>query len=145
MFKHNYGAFPGTPETTPNPVSVGGNSSSSAFTDGNVMIFSPTYTLHFGANYHASISGDHESVDVSANYTYNDGFYFEPGNRVKQPTFGLLNGQVAWNLPGDRCRVRIWGKNLTDTHYLLMFSSSLNDSGAPAAPRTYGVAVDFKL
>jgi iron complex outermembrane receptor protein len=144
LFRHSYGKFPGTPETTPNPINFGGNTSFTEDTDGNTMILSPNWDVTLGASYDIPLNGDGD-LELSTNYLYNSGFYWEPGNRVKQNAYGLVNAQAAWTLPDDRWRIRVWGKNLASTKYLIFFSSSVSDTGAPAAPRTYGIAVDLNL
>jgi hypothetical protein len=46
----------------------------------------------------------------------------------------------------DGWRLRLWAKNLTDRkYYTVVNASALGDSAAPAAPRTYGAALDFRL
>lgn len=83
---------------------------------------------------------------LSATYAHNSGFYWDPANQTKQPAYGLLNSQLGWTAPRGGLYAKLWVNNLTDKHYYTTVAlSQVGTLYQPAAPRTYGVTVGFKL
>ena len=111
---------------------------------GKRMPLSSKITMNVGATYEfdSPIGNWAASVD----YYYNDGYYFEPDNLLQQPSFGLLDVQLKYS-PTDRFDIRLWGRNLANKKYVIQANTAAGPSGYPynpGAPRTYGVAVDFR-
>src|SRR3546814_3630655 len=46
------------------------------------------------------------AVTASANMVYNDGFYWHGDNRLRQPSYTLLNGSVTMDLVGGKYQDR---------------------------------------
>lgn len=110
---------------------------------GNDLTRSPHTTFNIGAFMSYPVAGG--KINANANYVHNSGFFWEPDNRLKQPSYGLLNAQIGWSAQNDRWGVNVFGKNLTDTHYSVWQVATRNgDRYAPAAPRTWGVELNFK-
>ena len=81
------------------------------------------------------------SVFVVSDY-YNSGFRWDPDNRLRQSSFEVVNASVDWNAPKNGWSVRLWGSNLTGTHYCAYETGqTLLNSCAPAPPRTYGITL----
>lgn len=140
LFTHNYTNFPNAPATVPNPATIGGNADFEINASGKQMVHSPNASGNVSAEYRVPTSrGD---FAVSAVDVYTTSFAWEPDNRVRQGGYAVLNAALAWDLPDNRYRIRLMGKNLLDKQYAMFFSSSINDSYSPAPPRTYGVAFD---
>jgi iron complex outermembrane receptor protein len=147
-----YQNFPNAPANFPSPATcgpppvlspgprTGGNTSCEIDASGNRMILAPDLTFNVGAN--LAIPTPLGELGIDVNYYYNSGFYWEPDNRVKQPSYGLLGAQVSLQL-SDQLTVRVWGRNLTDVQYPAQFSSSQGDFQTAAAPRTLGFAFDI--
>lgn len=112
---------------------------------GNRTPLAPELTLNLGFDYDLDTS--HGTYTLSADYYYNDGYYFEPDNLLHQSSFHLLNAQIKY-MPTDYVAVRIWGKNLADEKYVI---GAVTQAGAPGypyypgAPRTFGIAFDFSF
>ncbi|MBO9379838.1 TonB-dependent receptor [Sphingomonas histidinilytica] len=84
-------------------------------------------------------------VTLTGSWYYNNGFYWDPQERLKERAYSLVNGQIALKAT-DNLSLRIWGRNLLDKkYYSYQTATSAGDQGAPAAPRTYGLAVDFQF
>jgi iron complex outermembrane receptor protein len=142
-----YTSFRNAPTTSINPNPPYGNFAYSPFNAaGKDLSHAPPVTFNVGADYVVPTSfGD---WDVTLSYYYNDGYYWDPDNRIRQPSYGLLDGQVSWSLPGDNWRVAIWGKNLTGAEYYLYEAEEGTLDGypaGPAAPRTYGITLSYDL
>jgi iron complex outermembrane receptor protein len=137
-----FSSFPDALLTTPNP--SGGNNVTTGDATGNTLENSPKFTENIGARYSWDLADG--KIDASLNYFHTSMFYWEPDNRLQQPAYGLLNGQMMWTNPDKRWSVRIWGKNLTNKQYYVFGTSeSEGDSGTPGAPRTYGIGATVKM
>ena len=50
---------------------------------------------------------------MSALYSYNDGYVFEPDNIAQQGDYDLLNASIEYR-PMEKFGIELWGRNLTD-------------------------------
>ena len=138
-----YSSFPLGQITVPN--AAGGNAVQVSDLTGNQMIRSPDWTLSAGLDYTVPLgSGE---LGISGNYYHSDGFFWEPDNRLRQTPYDLVSAQLSYSFGDDnRYRVRVFGKNLLDQEYgSYVNAGGLGDLAAPAPPRTYGVALDFRF
>jgi iron complex outermembrane receptor protein len=111
---------------------------------GNDLTRSPHTTLNIGAFASYPLAGG--KLNANANYVHNSGFFWEPDNRLKQPSYGLLNAQIGWSAEGDAWGINLFAKNLTKTKYSVWQVATTNgDNYAPAAPRTWGAELSFKF
>jgi iron complex outermembrane receptor protein len=123
------------------PVAGGGTSYSTGSVDGNKLPFTPNLTLTLTADYVISLL-DRGDLTLTTTYSYNDGFYGEPDNRLHQPSYNLVNALIAWSSPQQLWKIRAWGRNLTDKAYTTALGSQPNgDFAVFAPPRTYGVTI----
>lgn len=137
-----YTDFPNSPCTTPNPVTGGNNPYTTCNADGHYLSHSPPVTVNLGLDYMVPTAAG--NLDAALTYYFNDGYYFDPDQGVKQKAFSLLNAQVGWTLPDGHWHFTAWAKNLTDTKYYSFEGEQGSNGGnyaAPAAPRTYGMTV----
>jgi iron complex outermembrane receptor protein len=138
-----YDSFPRGQITTPNP--AGGNIQTLGDLSGNRMIRSPKWTATLGVDYSIPVGVNELGLDVS--YYYNDGFFWDPDNRLAQPAYKLLNAEISYGFgPEKRYRVRAFGKNLTNQlYYFYVAGATLVDVAQAADPRTYGIGFDVKF
>lgn len=112
---------------------------------GNRTPMAPEFTVNLGFDY--AVNTSYGDFLLTADYYYNDGYYFEPDNLLKQDGFHLLSAQLKYT-PTESFGVRIWGKNLAGEKYAL---GAVTQGGAPGypfypgAPRTFGLAFDFNF
>jgi iron complex outermembrane receptor protein len=108
---------------------------------GNHTVMTPPITANFNVQYKfvTSIGAIKPAVTV----IYNDGFSWESDNRLKQPSYTLLNTSVTWTNQNNDLDVRVWAKNLTNATYYISRNESagLGDNEEQAPPRTYGVTL----
>lgn len=151
-----YTKFPDGPVLLPNPATctptptilpgprTGGNLPCTTNLTGNTAIRAPKFTLTLGPNYRFSTSAG--SITVAANIYHNSGFFWDVGNRLRQPSYTVVNSSVTWEAPSETFNVRLWVNNVTDEDYGAYVSPAiLGDPYAAAAPRTYGVTVGLKF
>lgn len=112
---------------------------------GNRLPRAPDLTWNIGMEYVVPLAEGR--LAINANYYHNDGFDWDADNRLKQPAYNLVNGSLAWTSPSEAYVVRVWGANLLDKAYYSYVSSGANnpDAGSPAAPRTFGVSIDYNF
>jgi iron complex outermembrane receptor protein len=73
---------------------------------------------------------------------HNSGFSWELDNRLRQPTYELLNGELSWVSPDKRYELKAYGRNLLNKYYYVFLSEgSLEDWYTPAMPRNFGGTV----
>ncbi|MFT3754456.1 MAG: TonB-dependent receptor [Pseudoxanthomonas sp.] len=119
-------------------VAVGGNTQTPGDASGNRMIRTPEFTANLTGTYTKPLLGG--ELELSATGSYNDGFYRDPGNLLKEDPYFLVSGRVAWTSPNGAYRVSVWGRNLLDEEYLFYVNNtSSGNSGAPAMPASYGI------
>lgn len=142
-----YTKFTDAPSGPPNPLPPYGAVAPllSINASGNRTPLAPEWTVNVGFDYKVdtSIGG----FAVSADYYYNDGYFFEPDNLLHQGSHSLVNAQLKYN-PTENFAVRVWGKNLNDAKYVVGASSQGGAPGYPfypGAPRTFGMAFDFSF
>lgn len=110
---------------------------------GNKLSRAPKFTGNASIDYTVPTGiGD---LNFSANYYYNSGFYWEVSNRLREQSYHLLNTQVSLEF-NQGFAIRAWAKNLiNENYYAYQQASNDGDQGAPAAPRTYGVTLEYKF
>jgi iron complex outermembrane receptor protein len=82
------------------------------------------------------------TISLAATVSYNDGFYYEPDNRLHQGPYTVLNTSVTWDSPDDAYSVQLWAKNLSNEAYTqAQYSQGNGDYAIYAPPRTYGITV----
>ena len=133
-----YQQFPDAPLTTAD-CCVAPTSFNAA---GQDMIRTPRFTGNIGANYSVPTSAG--LIDATVDYYYNSGFYWEPDNRTKQPSYSIIDARLAWSPQNGHTKFWIYGKNLENKHYMWFSNSgSLGDDYAPAPPLTTGVGFEY--
>lgn len=142
LLNTEYDEFSNGPTITLNP--AGGGTSGSADLSGNSLVRSPELTFNAAATYTLPTKvGD---IDFTANYYYNDGFFWEVENRLAQDSYELVNAQITWISPGETYSVKLWGRNLLDEEYGIYGASAFfGDLISPAEPVTYGVTIGLSF
>ncbi|MFV3126176.1 TonB-dependent receptor [Niveispirillum sp. KHB5.9] len=113
---------------------------------GNSLPRAPDMTMNLGFEYTHDLAGGSE-LSFNGAFYHNDGFFWDADNRLKQPSYNLINASIAWTSPDGNTRVRLWGANLGNKEYYTYVSSGNGnpDAGSPGAPRTYGITLDYSF
>jgi len=128
------------PTVGPNGVPIGGNTQRSGNATGFDTVRTPKGTATASAGYRVPVGTGNLNFAVS--YYYNSGFAWDPDNRLRQPSYDVVNASVEWSALKNGWGVRLWGMNLTGEHYCVFeTATTLLDSCAPASPRTYGITL----
>lgn len=110
----------------------------------NRLPSSPKFSANLGVDY--EIQTGFGKITPSANISYNDGYFYYPDNRIRQPSYLLVNASINWRSNDDRYGVSIYGRNITDKRYFDGRSEQLGLSDVEwfAAPATFGVSFSAK-
>jgi len=140
-------SFPDATLSTPVP---GGGTVFSRFdAKGNRLGLAPSFTGNIGASLrvpHTVVPNSWGGVTLNVTYAYNGGWFAEPDNRLRQPSYSLLSSQVSWAPPRGRFEVTLWGNNLLDRQYTVALASQANgDFAIYAPPRTYGLKLEARF
>ena len=114
---------------------------------GNKMSRTPTVTASLGLNWTVPMGGKFK-LRLAPSLSYNSGFYWDPDNRTRQPSYSLLNFTATLATADNRWALRAWASNLTNKHYYAYVAEQGDQTGnssVPAAPRLFGAAIDFKF
>ena len=137
-----YTSFPNGPTFTPLP--GGGNLPGAADLTGNRTVRSPKLTFSIAPSYTFGTSAG--EITLAASYYHNSGYFWDSANRLRQPSYDLVNASISWDSLDRRWGVRVWGKNLIDDRYFVYGQTEANKDGiAHAPPRTYGFTLTTRL
>lgn len=137
----HYTSFPNSFTFTANPPDVGGNTQiNNENNTGHTTVRTPKSTSTLTASYAVPIQFGALSVDATV--YHNSGFYWDPDNVNRQPSYTLLNAAIRWQNPNDKYEVKVWGNNLLQQYYYTFFTeTTFGDQYSPAAPRTFGITL----
>ncbi len=113
---------------------------------GNDIPKSPRFTANLTPDYRVPLANG-SSVHLDGTFEYNSGFYFEPDNELKQPSFVRINASVRWESANEHYYARLFANNLTNRE-VISYSSTLADGTRDItyeAPRLYGISVGYKF
>jgi len=144
-----YTSFPNAPYFPPVTAStcspgIGAVGACTIDATGLNTVHTPSFSMNLSADYAKPTQIG--PFDIAAIFYHNDGFYWDPANQVRQPTYSLYNASIGWMNPQERFGVRLWGKNLGGAkYYSYAITQTLGEDFSPAPPRTYGVTISARL
>ena len=110
---------------------------------GNRLPQTPDFTATISADYHVPVSFGEIGIDAS--YSYNDGFFTQPDNILRQPAYSFVTAGARVTLK-DGLSLRLWGRNLTNAKIETTLAAGTLDSNISyQAPRTYGATLSAKF
>jgi iron complex outermembrane receptor protein len=105
----------------------------------------PDFTASIGTT--ATIGlGSAGDLRMTAVYSYNSGYPFEPDGVLVQDEFHIVNGSIEYR-PTSRLGIELWGRNIFDETYFLQKISvaGIGATVSQAAPATYGVSLKYEF
>jgi iron complex outermembrane recepter protein len=119
---------------------AGGNAQSVGDATGLDTVRTPGRTATVAADYR--LAAWNGNLHFAASYSSNSGFAWDPDNRLRQPSYDVVNASAEWTAPSSGWSIQLWGRNLTGTQFCIYAAArALLDSCSPAPPRTYGVTL----
>jgi iron complex outermembrane recepter protein len=112
---------------------------------GNSTTYTPPWTANASAQY--LLPTGVGEFTLATNVYYNDGFYWTPDNRLRQPVYTVANASLEWQPNKSHFSIRAWINNLNSAKYYATGeeAAGLGDTVGFAPPRTYGVTFHYKM
>lgn len=133
-----------TPTLSATGVPVGGNTTIYIDASGKNLIRTPFVTVSGGFDYGFDLGASR--ITIAANAYYSGKQYWEASNRVVQPGYTLINGELGWQSPDRHFRASVWVQNLLNAeHQLYILSSASGDTQVYARPRSAGVKLGVEF
>ena len=112
---------------------------------GNETPFAPRFTASLSGTY--VMPSSIGPFNLSADVYHNNGYYWTPDDRIRQPVYNVVNASLGWECPSGHFGVRGWVKNLGREVYYASEEeiAGLGDAVGFAAPRTFGINFDYKM
>lgn len=103
----------------------------------------PRNTLNLALDH--SLSTSVGTFTTSLSWYWNEGYFSDADNRLKQPAYSVANINFGWRSTGQRFGIDLFMHNVTDAKYYdVLVEQTVNDTYSPAPPRTFGVQFSFK-
>jgi len=110
---------------------------------GNRLPQTADFTATVNADYHLPTSFGGAGLDLS--YGYNSGYYSQPDNILRQPSYSTLAASLRFELKNG-VLLSVWGCNLTNAKIAqTLAAGSFNSIVSYAPPLTYGATVSAKF
>lgn len=111
---------------------------------GNRTPKAPDMTFNLSANYETPLAGG--KLGLNGSWFWSDKWYADPDNRLFQPSYHMISGEISWTEPSDHLRFRVFVRNLANEKVAAQFGSLVNgDVWQLTEPRTIGAGIDFKF
>jgi iron complex outermembrane receptor protein len=126
------------------PLPAGGNSQSTGSANGRTLVRAPRLTANASVDYKHMVGNG--EVRANATVAYTGSQFWAVDNRVKQPSFTVVNGSIGWGPSDSFWRLSVWGRNLTNELYALAIAeTTAADAIAYARPRSVGARLDLQF
>jgi iron complex outermembrane recepter protein len=110
---------------------------------GNELPQTADFTATVNADYHLPTSFGGTGFNLS--YGYNSGYYSQPDNILRQPSYSTLAAMLRFELKSGVV-LSVWGRNLTNAKIAqTLAAGAFNSIVSYAAPLTYGATVSAKF
>ena len=111
---------------------------------GNRLPFAPSLKFNFAINHELDLRRA-GTLGLSANLAYNDGYFSEPDNVVRQDAFATVDASAEWRPRGRGPVLRLWVSNLTNADYYhsLVTFPTTGVLQRPAPPRRLGASIAY--
>jgi iron complex outermembrane receptor protein len=105
----------------------------------------PKITYNIGGNY--AVPTAIGEFGMTLNYSYMTKFYYTVDDRLTQPGYGLLNGQIRWTPLNSRYTIDMYGQNLTGKKYTIAqyAQSGISEFYVAGLPLMYGIEFRAKF
>jgi outer membrane receptor protein involved in Fe transport len=105
----------------------------------NRLPLTPDFSATITADYTKSLGFAELGLDAS--YNYNDGYFTQPDNILRQASYNMISSGAELTFP-NQMSVRVWGRNLGNAKVATTLAAGSIDSNvAYQAPRTYGITI----
>lgn len=111
---------------------------------GNKVVRNPELTAVAGFAYSYPIGQG--TLDIGADYYYNDGFFFDAQNSLEQDNYELINARLGYFYEPWNLSLAVFGANLQGSrYYIYQFQTDFSVVGKLAPPETYGMRLNWSF
>jgi iron complex outermembrane recepter protein len=115
---------------------------------GNVIPFTPKWTLSAGVQYKAELGGNAGSITPRLDWTYRSAVFFDASNNAQslEPGYSVFNGRVTWRAESSDWELGLAVTNLFDKGYYLNRQTGFSflfgvANGVPGRPREFAASI----
>lgn len=135
--------FENAPIGVPNPGFQGASFPPGLSAAGNTVPYSPTVTYTIGLDY--STDTKFGPVNFNINDNYNNGFYSEPDNFLRQKRYHLINASLQWtSLSGD-FSARIFAENILNKAVASLLATTGTSYNRDVTNPPFRIGAGFKV
>jgi iron complex outermembrane receptor protein len=113
---------------------------------GNQLQRTPDYQLAAGIETNTSVGNWADALRLRLSFKEQGKMYWTADNYTWENAYGILDGRLSLNPPGQNWNVSIWGKNIGNTLYrtsiIAIFGDEISSYGAP---RTFGASFNLHM
>ncbi len=109
--------------------------------EGNQLPYSPKYTVSLGSTFRMD-----NGLFLGGDITGMGSYYGDPGNRMKQSSFELVNVRIGYE--AESFDLILWCKNLFNREYFTVLDEMMSTGvlkGVEGSPRTVGVTLRYRF
>ena len=111
---------------------------------GKTLPYAPAHTLFASAEWTLPVKLPSASVSAGANVRAAGPIWWDDANTQRQPFYATLGAHITVAGADDRWSLRLWGENLTDTHYSTFYFVSVGRAFLQRArPWQAGVTIRY--
>ncbi|MDB5969890.1 MAG: outer rane receptor protein [Hydrocarboniphaga sp.] len=111
---------------------------------GNTIARNPKFSAVTGLNYSQPV--DDGVFEPGVDLYYNDGYYFDAQNSIRQDSFYLLNARASYLYTPWDLRLTAFCDNITSQkHYIYETQFDTGIAGKLAQPVTYGLRINYQF
>jgi iron complex outermembrane recepter protein len=113
---------------------------------GRALPYAPNLTTDLAADYTVSLPQGRVVLNVTDSYS--DGYFFEPDNVARQPSFNLVNTSATWTSADDHLSIGVFCRNLTNKavpNFVAATAPTGFTSDYATPPRTYGLTAQYRF
>lgn len=111
---------------------------------GKTLPYAPAHTLFASAEWSLPVKLPSTSVSAGANVRAAGPIWWDDANTERQPFYATLGAHISVADDNDRWSLRVWGENLTDTHYSTFYFVSVGRAFLQRArPWQAGVTIRY--
>jgi iron complex outermembrane receptor protein len=127
------------------PSSTGMTYGDTCNVSGRTTTHAPKTTYNLGGNY--ALPTSIGEFGMTLNFSYMSEFYYTVDNRLTQPAYGILNGQIRWTPFDGRYTIDVFGENLTGKKYTIAqyAQAGISEFYVAGSPLMYGIEFRAKL
>lgn len=112
---------------------------------GNQLPYAPEFAFNVSPSYNLPLASG--ELLIGGDWYHNSGYYNDASNTFRQNAYDTFGAYLQWKPGNGDWALRVWGKNLSNEAIYARMSTTapFGEFYALAAPRTFGVSLDYRF